>query len=111
MDYVFTNNDGSEIDFSELRGKKVAILVWGSWAEPAKETIKSLNEMYDELVQNNVEIYSVSPTDEEEFIKENNIKITNSVDYESEFINWLGSDTMPFIHVYEEDGNKVNEIV
>jgi peroxiredoxin len=112
LDIVFENSDGTIIDFKDFRGKKVVLLMWGSWAKPAVETLNNLNDIYEDLRKRDIVVYNISyDINEEDFIKENNIRIPYLHDENGEFEAWLGSLAIPTLYIYDEDGLRIDKIV
>lgn len=112
LEYVYVSEDGEEVDFTEFRGKKVVLIEWNSFIEPSAEMLNTLNDIYDELNQNDIIVYSFSNegTSAEDYIKENDIKIPNLSDRNSELSQYLGYGAVPTIFVYDVDGYRTDTI-
>lgn len=118
LDIVYKNDiDSTEIDFQDFRGKKVALLMWGgTWSLPSIEMINNLNEIYEELQEENIVVYSISNEGiqgrlAENYINENNIKVPNLNDIKGEFSFFLGTELYPSLYIYNEQGERTETIV
>ena len=112
LDIVFNKDDNTEIDFQDFRGKKVVLLMWATWTESSVEMLNHLNEIYGELQEKNIVVYSVSSEGNaaENYVEENNIKVPNLNDLNGDFHLFLGNEVFPSLYIYDEEGFRTETI-
>jgi peroxiredoxin len=112
LDLVFYKDDGTEINFKDFRGKKVVLLMWGTWVKPSVEMLSHLNEIYGELKEKNIVVYSISSEGNaaKDYVKENNMKVPNLNDLNGDFNLFLANEVLPSLYIYDEEGFRIETI-
>ena len=109
----FTGLDGKEVDFSQLRGKVVAVYFWSSTNKTSADRLEGLKQIHSTYRKRGLEFVSVSLDKEEDrekvmkFVKEK--RITWPVYFDgkgtkSEFATKLNITGVPRLLVFDQKG-------
>ena len=110
-DKGYVDLEGNKVELSDFRGKRILLNFWATWCRPCIEEMPSLLKSQEILEKENY-VFLLA-TDQ-------SIKVINSFKerkgYEFNYIRYtgtfanLGINALPKTFIYNEDGNKVDEI-
>ena len=110
--------DGKTIDLSAYRGKIVLIQLWATWAEPCKNDLPLLRDLYTTHRKDGFEIIGISLDTNGDglanFIEDNRIRwpqIYEPGGLDSRIANELGVLTLPTMLLVGKDGKIINRSV
>src|ERR1700690_2361586 len=69
LDFTLTNLEGQKVTLSSYRGKVVVLNFWGTWCEPCKAEMPSLNKLYLEYRDKGLVVLAISIDQSEQKVK------------------------------------------
>lgn len=85
--FTGTTLDNKKYDLSTRTGRVVLLQYWATWCEPCKDDLRLIKQAFEKYRGKNFEVVSIS--------------LDSSAD---EVRNFLKSENLPWIHLYEEGG-------
>lgn len=112
-DMSFVKEDGTKLNFADLKGKTVILTFWASWCKHCSNEMQYSKEFFDVLKKyENVEFLLVDKLDgvketKEQalnYLKENNIPFATVFDENLEVYNKLGIKVVPTTLIINKEG-------
>lgn len=121
--FELKNQYDDMINLEDYRGKKVILFFWRIWCPPCQKELKTIENLYNELGNNEKEVILLTITqpktgkedDEKDksseeiikYINENNYNFPVLFDEEKTVFREFNSITVPTIMIIDEKGNQV----
>ena len=117
-DFTIPLLNGPETSLSDYRGKVVIINLWATWCPPCRAEMPSMQELYDTLNGQGLEILAVAaPNPPREtlekitdFIDENGFSFPVLIDNEFEVNSIYGTGSIPTSYVIDTEGDLVGRL-
>ena len=122
--YVLNDQYNNVQTLEQYSGKKVILVFWQIWCPPCREELKTLDEIYEELGNNQKDVILLTATkakieendyegdktiDEiKEYLVENNHKFPVMFDAERALLSGFSVTSYPTTIILDENGNEVN---
>lgn len=110
-DHGYVDLEGNKVELSDFKGKRILLNFWATWCRPCIEEMPSLLKA-QEILENENYVFLLA-TDQ-------TIKVINTFrerkGYEFNYLRYTGTfanigiKALPKTFIYNEDGNKVDEI-
>jgi peroxiredoxin len=115
-DFTLTNLEGQKVTLSSYRGKVVVLNFWGTWCEPCKAEMPSLNKLYLEHRDKGLAVLAISIDPSEQnvksFISQKGYSIPVLIDNKKEvFFDTYGLFGLPVSLIIGRDGTIVQKVV
>lgn len=115
-DFTLSNLDGRKVSLSSYKGKVVILNFWGTWCEPCKAEMPSLNKLYLEHRDKGLVVLAVSidPSDQKvkSFISQKGYSIPVLLDRNKEvFFDTYGLFGLPVSVIIDRDGMIVQKVI
>lgn len=109
---LYEDLEGNSIQLSDYKGKRIVLNFWATWCVPCIKEMPSMLKL-QEILENENYIFLLASDEPVEKIQ----KFIAKTNFKFNFIKFTGSLTqqhiyaLPTTFVYNENGNKVDEIV
>jgi len=109
---LYTELDGSPINLSDYKGKKILLNYWATWCVPCRKEMPAMLRAQDILEKENY-VFLLASDESIEKIK----KFKANTKYKFHFIKFTGAlaqykiYALPTTFIYNEKGDKVDRIV
>ena len=115
-DFTLTNLEGQKVTLSSYRGKVVVLNFWGTWCEPCKAEMPSLNKLYLEHRDKGLVVLAISIDPSEQnvksFISHKGYSIPVLIDNNKEvYFDTYGLFGLPVSVIIDRDGTIVEKVI
>jgi peroxiredoxin len=115
-DFTIADLDGHKVKLSSYKGKVVVLNFWGTWCEPCKAEMPSLNKLYLEHRDKGLVVLAVSIDPSEQavktFITQKGYSIPVLLDKDKEvFFDTYGLFGLPVSIIIDRNGTIVQKII
>ncbi len=115
-DFTLTNLEGQKVTLSSYKGKVVVLNFWGTWCEPCKAEMPSLNKLYLEHRDKGLVVFAISIDPSEQnvksFISQKGYSIPVLIDNNKEvYFDSYGLFGLPVSVIIDRDGTIVQKVI